>query len=81
MNLTNIVVDALSFTHFSAEIGRDCENQSPGTFQTFSFGTDVSQMSEVHFAGKKWKVVESSYDRGGVVWLHEKRGPKVCQTT
>ena len=42
--------DAPSFTHFSPEIDRNYENESPGTFQTFSFGTDVSQISAVRFA-------------------------------
>ena len=42
--------DAPSFTDFSPEIDRNYENESPGTFQTFSFGTDVSQMSVVRFA-------------------------------
>ena len=49
--------DAPSFTHFSPEIDRNYENESPETFQTFSFGTDVSQISAVRFAeenGKKY---------------------------
>ena len=48
--------DAPSFTDFSPEIDRNYENESPGTFQTLSFGTDVSQISAVRFAeeyGKK----------------------------
>ena len=38
---------------FNPEIHSDCENENPGTFQTFSFGTIVvSQMSAVPFAEK-----------------------------
>jgi len=47
--------DAPSFTDFSPEIDRNYENESPGTFQTFSFGTDVSQMSAVRFAEENGK--------------------------
>ena len=47
--------DAPSLTQFSLEIDRNCENESPGTFLTFSFGTDVSQMSAVRFAEENGK--------------------------
>ena len=38
-------------TYFSPKIYNDYENGTPGTFQTFSFGSNVYVMSSVYFVG------------------------------
>ena len=70
--------DAPSFTHFSPEIDRNYENESPGTFQTFSFGTDVSQMSAVRFAEENGKKFNAG-TKCPIPWFSEQFWPLVLR--
>ena len=47
-------------TYFSPKIYNDYENGTPGTFQTFSFGTDVRETSAVRFVGKKRETMSNA---------------------
>ena len=48
--LWRAVGDAASFIHFVREIDNDCENGTPGTCQTFSFGTNANENGAIRFA-------------------------------
>jgi len=43
--------DGPPVTYFSPEFENNYENGTPGTFQTFSFGSNVCVMSSVYFVG------------------------------
>ena len=50
--------DGPPVTYFSPEFENNYENGTPGTFQTFSFGSNVCVMSSVYFVG--WGGEESN---------------------